>query len=926
MPLTAGARLGPYQIIAKLGEGGMGEVYTATDTRLSRTVAIKVLPAHWADNLEMRQRFEREARTIAALSDPHICALHDIGRQDDVDYLVMEHLEGETLDARIARGKLPLDEALTIAIAIASALDAAHRHGIVHRDLKPSNVMLTANGAKLLDFGLAKLAQVPAAPGRELSTPGRVLGTLQYMAPEQLEGAEADARSDLFALGAIIREMLTGQKVFEAKSRVLLMSAIATHHPPPLSHVDPSIPPELEHVVGTCLAKDPEERWHSASDVRSELQAILDGASDGAAPAVVTGRAGARTRWYRGLAAAALLTAMGTSVAAFAYWRGQEAPAELRFRVPIQLTADPGTTIIGGVAAGALLALPSIALSPDGRSLAFAARNTATEPFVLYVRPIDGLVPQSLGTLDTNRLVQPFWSADSRSIAFVSNGRLRKIAASGGPPQDLCAVSEFFGGTWNRDNTIVFGSAKGLYRVPAEGGTPEAVTSLESNETGHYWPTFLPDGKHYLFTVWSADPALRAVYAGELGAPSRTRILAVESNAAYANGHLFFHRGKTVYAQPFDAKTLALSGEPARVADETTFQDDDGRGHFSLSPDGALAYFENPGGGAVGGVLSETAEWRLAWISRTGQIQSRPGRAGSYRGLEVSPDTSRIAVHRHEPAGGDIWIIEPTGSETRLTWDAAQHNSSPIWSPDGREIAFSSLRNGKTGLYRKRSDGSSAEELLFESELQKAPMSWSPDGRSIVFGVEDPNSKSDLWLLTLADKKATPLVSTPFLETHAQISPDGKWLAYTSDQVGNRREIHVQPFPTGAGHWQVSDAGGDWPRWRADSKELFYHSIGPIVNPSTPAAQVFVGPIFAVAVNGAGERFEHGAPKPLLNMRAFGLTHSGGAYHTYGISPDGQRFLYLQFIPPAASAAATADPDHPNGLIIALNWESALKK
>jgi Tol biopolymer transport system component len=926
MALTAGTRLGPYQIVSKLGEGGMGEVYTATDTRLSRTVAIKVLPAHWADNAEMRQRFEREARTIATLADPHICALHDIGRQDDIDFLVMEHLEGETLDARIARGALPLEEALAIAIAIAGALDAAHRHGIVHRDLKPSNVMLTASGAKLLDFGLAKLAAVPAPAGRELSTPGLVLGTLQYMAPEQLEGAEADARSDLFALGVIIREMLTGKKVFEAKSRVLLMSAIATHVPPPLSQSDPSVPPELEHIVATCLAKDPDERWHSASDVRSELIAVAEGGSDETVAGLAPGPAGARTRWVHALAAVALLAALGTAAAAIAYWRGEEAPAELRFRVPIQLTSDPGTTTIGGVAAGVLMGLPSFSLSPDGRLLAFIARNTTTEPFVLYVRPIDGLVPQALLPLDAGREAQPFWSADSRSVAFVAGGRLKKVAVTGGPAQDLCAVSDFFGGTWNEENTIVFGTGKGLFRVPAEGGTPEAITSLESAETGHYWPTFLPDGRHYLYTVWSSDASSRAVYAGELGATSRTRVLAVESNAVYARGHLLFHRGNAVYAQPFDPKSMALSGEPARVADEITFQEADGRGHFSASPGGSLVYFENPGGPNNAGIASESGEWRLAWVSRTGQIQGRPGRAGSYRGLEVSPDTRRIAVHRHEPAGGDIWIIEPSGSETRLTFDASQHNASPIWSPDGREIAYSSTRNGKPGLYRKRSDGSSAEELLFESELPKAPMSWSPDGRSIVFGVEDPKTKGDLWILTLADKKAAPLINTPFLETHAQVSPDGKWLAYTSDSVGNRREIHVQPFPAGAGHWQISNAGGDWPRWRGDSKELFYHSIGPTNSPAVAAAPVFVGPVFAVTVSGAGGSLEHSEPTPVLNIRALGLPHSAGAYHTFGVAPDGQRLLYMQFVPPVAVGAQTIDPDHNSGLVVAINWLSGLKK
>ena len=922
-----GKLLGPYQIVAKLGEGGMGEVYKATDTRLSRTVAIKVLPPHWADNTEMKQRFEREARTIASLSDPHICALHDIGHeapstgsgQGGIDFLVMEYLEGETLAARIARGPIGVTETLTIAMAMASALDRAHRQGIVHRDLKPSNVMLTPSGAKLLDFGLAKLAEGKTPANRELSAPGVVPGTLQYLAPEQLEGADADARTDLFALGVIIHEMMTGKKVFEGKSRVLVMSAIATHTPPPLAAADPATPRELDHVVQTCLAKDPADRWHSARDVLAELQAIAEGSTDVETTTVGATASPTNVRLYRALAAAALLVAIGVSVPAVWYLRGQAAPAELRYRMPIQLTAAPAPATVGGVAAGALFGLSSFALSPDGNALAFIARATGPEPFSLYVRPLGALAPQQLTATDEGA-ANTFWSADGRSIGFVSGGRLRKIAASGGPPQDLCAVDDFYGGAWNQDGVIIFGTAKGIFRVNAEGGTPEAVTTLDANETGHYWPSFLPDGRHFLYSTWSSDASLRAVFGTALDTKDKTRILAIESNAIYSHtGHLLFHRGKAVYAQPFDPKALALSGEAARVADETSFGESDGRGHFSVSASGVLAYFENSGAAGTVGTQSENAEWHLAWAGRTAQVAERPGPSGTFRGVELSPDTKRIAVHRHEPAGGDIWIVEPSGSDTRLTFDAAQHNASPVWSPDGRDIVFASLRSGKWGLYRKRSDGSSTEELLIESELPKAPMSWSPDGARIVFGVTDPKTKSDLWVLSLADKKAEPLANTPFIETHAQISPDGKWIAYSSDLVGNRREIHVRPFPSGTGQWQISVAGGDWPRWRKDAKELYYHSIGPIGAPQNPANAVFVGPMSAVTVNGAGSSFEHAAPRMFLNMRAINFPHAGVDYHTYAVSPDGQLFLYYQFVVPAAATAQASGLDHPSGLVIAIN-------
>jgi Tol biopolymer transport system component len=718
--------------------------------------------------------------------------------------------------------------------------------------------------------------------------------------------------------------------VFDAKSRVLLMSAIATHHPPPLSIANPSSPPELDHIIDTCLAKDPADRWQTARDVLGELQAVADGStdSDTAGPLLTSG--GNHSRGVRGLTAAAALLAIGVSAPAMLYWRGGAAEPEVRFRVPIQLTAQPPTIVVNGVAAGALFGLNGFALSPDGRSLAFIARTTTGDPFTLYVRPVGAVVAQPLTTTDNiTGTPQPFWSADGRSIAFVSAGRLRKISAAGGAPQDLCAVSDFFGGSWNSDNVIIFGTQTGLFRVPAEGGTPESITSLDKSETGHYWPTFLPDGRRFLYTAWAGDPTASAVYAGELGSAARTRVLAAESNALYsATGHLLFHRGKAVFAQAFDVNSLTLSGEPIRVADEVTFENTTGRGHFSVSASGALAYFENVGaGGTGGGPQAITADWHLAWASRTGQLLGRPGRAGQYRGIEVSPDATRIAIHRHEATGGDIWIVEPSGSETRLTFNAAEHNSSPIWSPDGRDIVFSSLRNGKWGLYRKRSDGSGADELLFESEVPKVPMSWAPDGGSIVFGVNSPKTKSDLWLLTLSTRKATPLIETPALETHAQISPDGKWIAYSSDFVGNRREIHVQPFPAGAGRWQVSSAGGDWPRWRRDGRELYYHSLGAVQTPQLAGPASFVGPVSVVDVNGSGASFGHGAPRALLNFRAFNFPHSDLDYHTFAVSPDGQRFLYWQFVQPSAGAATQeATPDHNSGLMIALNWDAALRK
>jgi Tol biopolymer transport system component len=922
----------------------MGEVYKATDTRLSRTVAIKVLPPHWVADAEMKQRFEREAQTVASLKHPNICVLHDIGADNGVDFLVMEFLDGETLAERIKKGPLPIDEALAVAIAVTDALDKAHRQNVVHRDLKPSNVMLTQSGPKLLDFGLAKTGPAPDAQALKsgLTTPGMLIGTLQYMAPEQLEGGDADARTDIFALGVLLHEMVTGKKVFEGKSRVLLMSAIATLEPPPLSTAEPSTPPALEHVVRTCLAKDPADRWQTARDLLAELQAIAAGADDGFVAASAAAARQKARMLPQALAALALVAGVVMAVPAYLYLRGEAPPGERRIRIPIQLTAD--TNAMGGnnLANGVTLRHTGFAVAPSGQWLAFAARESGNNPFLLYVRPMGGVAPQPLP--GTEEAAQAFWSADNRSIAFVAGGKLRKVEATGGLPEDVCAVTDFSGGAWNLQGTIIFGSSQGLFKVPAQGGAPELITTLDASESGHHWPQFLPDGQHYLFTAETQSGA-GAIYVGSLGSKDRKQILAVLSNAAYVRsspdtprlgsgqagqpGYLLFHRDQAVYAQPFDANTLTLSGEPTRVADDVTGSSR-GRGHFSVSQEGALAYFQNPGGSGGGSSQSDVAEWHLAWQSRTNSPMHTPGPPGNYRGVEISPaDPKRIVVHKHEKEGGDIWIIEPTGAEARVTWDATQHNSSPIWSPDGKSVVFSSTRNGKIGLYQKLADGSGVDELLFESDLPKAPMSWSPDNKYIVFGVQDPKTGADLWLLALTDKKAAPFIATPHTETHAQISPDGKWIAYSSNSVGGKREIHVKAFPTAAGQWQASDAGGDWPRWRQDSKELFFHAIGDIGSPGAAGVPAPYSPLYAVAVSVNGAAFVPGPPAPVLQFRVLGFPHSGADYHSYAVSPDGLAFLYFQLMTTTSAATTsttTIDADLPAGLIVAMHWTGTVKK
>jgi len=950
--LAPGTQLGPYRIVEPIGAGGMGEVYKASDTRLERVVAVKLLTRNWAGDTEMRQRFEREAQIVASLNHPNICVLHDVGQQDGLDFLVMEYLQGEDLAVRLERGPLEIAEALKTAIAIADALDKAHRSGVVHRDLKPSNVILTAGGPKLLDFGLAKRdgaltardSSRPATPRpsittrtqmptiSNLTTVGAVMGTLQYMSPEQLEGLEADGRADIFAFGCLVYEMVTGKKAFVGKSRILLMSAIATSDPEPMSAVQPATPPALEHVVKTCLAKDPEDRWQTARDLLAELEWIEAAGPDAGVSAGRGGskvRAGQREKLARIVLAVGALLLAAVAVPAAKYLGGRETPAEFRFQIPLSGTAQPNDNTGVRNSASRNMAGANFAVSPDGRLLAFVSRVNTTEPCMLFVRPIGSVTPQRLLPIDdaAPHAVQPFWSADSRFIGFVTHGKLKRIEAAGGPAQDICDAAGFTGGAWNREGTILFGSASGVMRVPAEGGKPETSTTLEQGESGHYWPQFLPDGRHYLYTSWNSEAAKRAVAVGLLGAKEKTRLLAAESNAVYAEpGFLVFHRGNAVYAQPFDWKKPALSGEPARVADEVGYVTGNGWSDFSLSPGGVLVYYQSVGAGA-GTSQENLSEWQLAWTDLTGHLGDTPGPPGVYRGMEVSPDGKRIAVHRHDTKGGDIIVIEPRGSTTSLTFDATHHNSSPIWSPNGDRIAYSAFEKGKWGLYQTLSSGSGTEELLYESEQVKAPMSWSPDGKRIAFWMQDSKSGGDIWVLTMeGERKAAPLIASDANETHAQISPDGKWIAYTSNSTG-RNEVYVQPFPSGSGRYQISFHGGDWPRWRGDSKELFYHLLA--ITPDSPAfiGMFRGGSLMSVAVNGSGAAFEAGSPKDVLRTFGMNYPHSGGDYSMYAVSADGKRILTVQATGNNVNAGAEAGtPDPPLSITVAMNWAAGLKK
>ncbi len=715
--LTAGTRLGPYEIATMLGAGGMGEVYAARDTRLNRTVAIKVLPPHVASDPELRQRLEREARSIAALNHPHICVLHDVGHDSGTDFLVMEHLQGETLADRLKKGPLPLDQALRYAIEISDALDKAHRQGIVHRDLKPANIMITPAGVKLLDFGLAKaqvqvvtpagLSQAPTG-NVELTAHGTVLGTIQYMAPEQLEGREADARSDIFALGAVLYEMVTGRKAFEGKSQASLMASILEREPRSISELQPLSPPALEHVIQGCLAKAPEDRWQTAHDVMKQLKWIAAGGSQVGTVAAVSPQRRGRLSWIVAAGLATVLVA--AALAALRYLRTPEQSEQTRFSVSTPFTPNP--TLLSA--------------SPDGRHIAFVAQSSPDAPTQLFVRPLDSVEARPLP--GTEQAGPPFWSPDSRHIGFVAQGKLKRIDIAGGSPQNISDVTTFAGGTWNDDGVIVFAVGLGtLKRVSASGGEPVDVTTLDqaSGETIQAWPFFLPDGRHFLYLGGSgAGSESRAIYVGSLDSKERVHVLKASSMPVFAlPGYLLFHRDGTLMAQPFDDKKFTVSGDPIRLADGLASIPQVGRAAFSTSNTGVLLY-------RTGEAFVET---QLTWYDRNGKPLGRVDvPQGQYRGLSLSPDNKRLAVHRHEePAGGDVWVLDQErGTFTRLTFTG--HNIAPMWSRDGNLITFSSDRDaGPMNIYQKSSSGAGNDEPVLKSDVPKFPEDWAPDGQSI---------------------------------------------------------------------------------------------------------------------------------------------------------------------------------------------------
>jgi len=797
--IAAGSRLGPYEIVSRVGSGGMGEVFRARDTRLDRTVAIKILPAEFADNAELRTRFEREARTISQISHPHICALHDVGRAEGVEYLVLEFIEGETLGDRIARGPLPIPDVLRFGSQIASALACAHRAGIVHRDLKPGNVMITKSGAKLLDFGIARSSPAAAPAADEQATrhgpltqAGTILGTLQYMSPEQLSGEEVDSRSDIFALGAVLYEMLTGHRAFDGQSRTSLVAAVLAGSPRPAASLRPTTPPALEHVIAKCLATEREDRWQSAADLASELTWI-GGASTSEHTAVRSGQALRRTTVLIALGVAAIVV-LGTMVGG-AYFIRRVRLAEQLVRSEL-LIDEPLTPALFG----------TIALSPDGAQLLVLV-GTAGSPSIAI---------RSLATGETKKLagtegaIFPFWAPDSQRVAFFAGGKLKTIGASGGSVQTLCDAKQGRGGSWSPSGVIIFvpDLASPVYKVSEGGGAPAPVTRLGTPAESQRQPMFLPDGKRFLFLTRMGDADV--LYAGSIDGNLQARIVENASSAAFARGRLFFVRDGNLVSQPFDPGKLELSGTLTPVADRVEYFKVRAAGNFSVT-DTKMVYVTEAS--ELSDIVAQDAR---------GRINEIPASAAKYRILDLSPDDRTLAVAINERfEEGDAWLVQLNGgTKSRLTF-SRQGALSGAFSPDGTRLAMTAGFYGQAITVDVRSLVSSVTERIIDTRGACILTGWSRDGKYLIVDTQDPKTGFDVQRIDVAARTMTPVVRGPADELEPALSPNGKWLAYVSMESG-APEIYLTAFPDGTGKWQATPDGGNAPHWSRDGKQLFY--------------------------------------------------------------------------------------------------------
>jgi Tol biopolymer transport system component len=872
MQLAAGSRFGPYEVTARIGAGGMGEVYRATDTNLKRQVAIKVLPASLAGDADRIARFRREAELLAALNHPNIAAIHGFERADGHVALVMELVDGPTLADRIAKGAIPLDEALGIASQVTSALEAAHERGIVHRDLKPANVKVRPDGTvKVLDFGLAKSLE-PAAAGTggmaslatitspAMTQAGMILGTAAYMSPEQARGRPVDKRTDVWAFGCVLFEMLAGVRPFDGDDVTEVLGAVI-HKDIDWARLPAATPVTVRTALQRCLEKDPKKRTRDIGDV----QLAVDGAFAAPEPPLRVAGAGRR---QQPAAIALVLAAVAAAAGAAAAWivRAPAPPATIALTIDTLATPEPA----------------SFALSPDGRHLVFAQVEQGVPS--LWIRALDS--PTARGLAGTEYAAAPFWSPDSRRVAFFAGDAIRHVAIDGGLPQTVAKTGTGapLGGTWNAQDVILFARANGVgvFRVPATGDTPaQPVTTLENGEAGHAWPSFLPDGRHFTYLVLAGEGPRTLVWTS-LDSAERRTVQRVSSPAWYSpTGHLLFQLEGALVAQRFDPRTGVVSGDPVQVAGDVWFDGTYQSTAIAVSPAGILAY--RPQGGS-------RAAAQLTWLSRDGRAIETVGAPGSYRNMVMDRAGTRVAANTVFDQE-DVWVIDiARGTTSRLTLGSAT-DSDPVFSPDGGSVAYYSTRNSG-GIYRTAVGGAGTDELVAATGLQSWPRDWSNDGRFILY-----QKVRDLWVVPLdGDRKPFPFVATPAQETEGRFSPDGRWVAYGSNETG-QFEVFVLDFPAKGMRLQVSTAGGNEPRWRADGRELFY------LDPT--------GRLMSVDVAYA-PTFSLGIPRLVFQTRVFEMGNS--PLRRYAVSADGTRFLMNV---PVADA-------RPEPITVVVNWKTAL--
>jgi serine/threonine protein kinase len=888
MGLTPGTKLGPYEIVSLLGAGGMGEVYRARDIRLDRTVAVKIIPSHLSKNPEARQRFEREALAISGLSHANICSLFDVGHQDGIDFLVMEFLEGETLGDRLLKGSLATEKLLKYGQEICAGLESAHKSGVVHRDLKPSNIMLNKTGVKLMDFGLAKSAQPPAAQpssltaslnareDRPLTAEGALIGTFQYMSPEQVEGKEADTRSDIFALGALLYEMATGKRAFEGKTAASVIAAVMTTDPAPISSTLPLSPPALDRVIKTCLAKNPDERFQNVHDIQLELKWIADGGSQAGVPAPVSVRRKTRQRLAWSLAAIASLAAL---LLAFFYVRNSRPEAQTtRFTISPPDNAN-------------FLALSNYGgprISPDGRNLAFLATSGGVTQ--LWVRPLDSLKPHVLS--GTEGAYSAFWSPDGRNLGFFVPGKLKRVPLSGGPAVPVCDIASARGGSWSRQDTIIFGKFPGeIYQVPASGGQPKVVTRLDASrhDTSHRWPYFLPDGNHFLYMAGALGLASdeNIIKVGSLDGKTDRTLFNASSPVEYDSGYLLFVVNKNLMARPFIPANLDFSGDPITVVEDAMYEPMYSNAAFSASGTGVLLYMAG----------NASNDLQLEALDASGKSGGKLGEPGRMLDPRISPNGKIVAFSLVDPNTGkaDIWTQDlASGNRTRITRDP-RAAGAPTWSRSGSALFYQSIRmQNKPEIFLMPSNGMGVEQKVWEPAHAGWPDDVTPDSKTLVVDDRAEDGKTRVALIALDQHgQTTPLFETTGANVFdARLSADGHWIAYESDESG-KREVYVSAFPKPAGRLQVSSGGGRQPKWRGDGKELYYVGVGTQV--------------IAVELKTGNGSVEVVRRRPLFQ---FGRLISG-----YDVFPDGKRFL----IPLPTN-------DVPVPLTLVLNWTADLKK